>query len=333
MDNRNSFDQTLDSIDLTKSPVKHTNTQRHKENINEDTSDYDTDEMIDFDNDKLKRTYRKDTNDHRKRAKIVKTKKGRTTKIYSINIERKRLLKQRREKALQNTKDRKLAKRNPLAALKADHRANRASNESQSSTNMNNELIDGSNTDTIIGVGNTDNTAINAENTDNATIKAENTDNTAINAENTDNAAIDADNISNAATDGEKSDDAAMSDDNTDNTTMSNNNTDDTATGNGNTENTTTGETSMVEVPSPLCYGGKTKDPSKVKTSKRHTPIMVEPSEPSMGDTPPDEIATVMVSGHPFDPTDVHKNEFLIQGAPNPLDLEGVEEDQLLEIQ
>ena len=59
----------------------------------------------------------------------MQTKKGRTTKIYAINIERKRLLKQRRENALQNAKDRKLAKGNPLAALKADRRANRASNE------------------------------------------------------------------------------------------------------------------------------------------------------------------------------------------------------------
>ena len=51
MDSRDSLDQTLDSIDLTKFPVKHTNTQRHFEKINEDTSDDDTDEMIDFDND------------------------------------------------------------------------------------------------------------------------------------------------------------------------------------------------------------------------------------------------------------------------------------------
>ena len=115
--------------------------------------------------------------------------------------------------------------------------------------------------------------------------------------------------------------------------TMSDNNTDDTTTGDGNTENTTTGETSTVEVPSLLHYGRKTKDPSKVKTSKRCTPIMVEPSEPSTGDPPPNEIATVMASGHAFDPTDVHIYEFLIQGAPNPLDLEGVEEDLLLEIQ
>ena len=179
----------------------------------------------------------------KKRAKIVKTKKGRATNIYAINIERKRLLKQRREKALQNAKDRKLAKGNPLVALKADRRANRASNDTQSSTNTNDELIDGFNTDTIIGVDNTDNTAIDTENVDNTATDAENTDNDATNPENTDNAAINADNTSNAATDGKKSDNAAMSDDNTDNTAMSDNNTDDATTGDGNTENTTTGET------------------------------------------------------------------------------------------
>ena len=58
MDSRDSLDQTPDSIDLTKSPVKHTNTQRHLEKINEDTSDNDPDEMIDFDNDKVRRIYR-----------------------------------------------------------------------------------------------------------------------------------------------------------------------------------------------------------------------------------------------------------------------------------
>ena len=55
VDSRDSLDQTLDSIDLTKSPVKHTNTQRHMKKINEDISDEDTDEMIAFDNDKVKK--------------------------------------------------------------------------------------------------------------------------------------------------------------------------------------------------------------------------------------------------------------------------------------
>ena len=49
--------------------------------------------------------------------------------MYAINIERKRLLKQRGEKVLQNAKDRKLAKANSLAALQANRRVNRASND------------------------------------------------------------------------------------------------------------------------------------------------------------------------------------------------------------
>ena len=118
VDSRNSLDQTLDSIDLTESPVKHTNTQQHIEKVNEDTSD-DIEEMIDFNKDKARKIYRKDINEQRKWAKIVKSKKGRTMKIYAINIERKRLLKQRREKVLQNAKDRKLAKANPLVTLQA----------------------------------------------------------------------------------------------------------------------------------------------------------------------------------------------------------------------
>ena len=56
--------------------------------------------MITFDDDKVKKTYRRDIKVKRKRAKTVKTKKDRTTKMYIINIERKKLLKEKREKAL-----------------------------------------------------------------------------------------------------------------------------------------------------------------------------------------------------------------------------------------
>ena len=139
-----------------------------------------------------------------------------------------------------------------------------------------------------------------------------------------------ADNTINAATDGEKSDDATKSDIHTGGAAMNDGNTDNATTGNGNTHNTTTGDTSTVDVSLPLRYGSKTKDPSKVKTSKKHRPIIVEPS---IGDPLPDKITSAKASGHTFDPTDVHIYEFLIQGAPNPLDLEGIEEDQLLEIQ
>ena len=123
-----------------------------------------------------------------------------------------------------------------------------------------------------------------------------------------------------AATDSENSDDATMSDKDIDNA----------ATGDSNMDNTTTGETGTVQIPLSPHYGQKTKYPSKIKASTKCMPTI---AEPSIGDPPPNKIATAKASGHTFDPTDVHIYEFLIQGAPNPLGLEGMEEDQLLEIQ
>ena len=139
--------------------------------------------------------------------------------MYTINIERKKLLKQRREKALQNAKDRTLAKENFLTALKANRKANRASNDTHTSANTNDELINGANTDTIIRVGNIYNIEIVAENVTNAAPKAEDIDTDSINA----------DNIVNAEIENEKSEEIVMRDDNTDNATMSNNNIDDAA--------------------------------------------------------------------------------------------------------
>ena len=74
--------------------------------------------------------------------------------MYTINIERKKLLKQRREKALQNAKDRKSAKENFLTALKAGCKADRALNDTQSSAISNDELINGANAGIIIRVDN-----------------------------------------------------------------------------------------------------------------------------------------------------------------------------------
>ena len=108
---------------------------------------------------------------------------------------------------------------------------------------------------------------------------------------------------------------------------MSDNNSDNTTTGDGNMDNTTTGETTTVHVSLSPCYGGKTKDPSKIKTSTKCMPAI---TGPSTGDPLPDDFATAKASGHTVDLTDVHIYEFLIQGTPNPCDLEGIEEDQLL---
>ena len=196
-------------------------------------------------------------------------------------------MKQRKEKVLENAKDRKLA------------RANRASNDTQSITN----------TDATIGNANTD-----------VTIDADNTDNAVIDADNIDNAAIDADNTDNATTDGEKSDDATISDANTDNVT----------TGEDNTDKAIIGKASTVHVSLPPHSKGKAKDPSQIKTSSKHAiPI----AKPSTGDPLLDSHNTVKTSGHTVDLSDVHIYEFLIQGTPNPHDLEGIEEDQLLGIQ
>ena len=92
-------------------------------------------------------------------------------------------------------------------------------------------------------------------------------------------------------------------------------------------------ENSTEDVPSPLIYGRKTTNPTKVKTSKRHRPVMVKPLESPVGNPPADKEATGKAKGHAFDPTDVRVYEFFIQGTPNPKDLEGVKEDQLLQIQ
>ena len=98
-----------------------------------------------------------------------------------------------------------------------------------------------------------------------------------------------ADYIVNAKIENEKLEEVVMSDNNIDNTTMSDSNTDDAALGDDNTENVPASETSTNDAPSPLFYGRKTTDPSKVKTSKKHRPIRVKPSEPSIADPPADE--------------------------------------------
>ena len=240
-----------------------------------------------------------------------------------MNIERKKLLKQRREKTLQNAKDRKSAKENSLTAVKASRKADGASKDTQSSTKPNDGLINGANADTTIPVDDIDNIEIVAKNVVNAATNAENIDTNSTNADNRVNAGIENDN----------SEDVVMSDDSIDDTTMSDNHTSDAILGDDNAENVTLGEISTNNVPSPLLYGRKTTDPSKVKTSKKCGPTRVKPLESSMDDPPADENVTGTVKGRAFDPTDVRIFQFFIQGAPNPKDLEGVKEDELLDIQ
>ena len=157
--------------------------------------------------------------------------------------------------------------------------------------------------------------------------------NATTNAESIDTESLNTDNINNAEIENDKSEDIVMSDDNDDNPAMSDKDSPHATSGNDNAENGEPGENRAEDVPSPLIYGRKMTDPTKVKSSKRHRPIMVKPLESPMGNPPVDKEVTGKAKGHAFDPTDIQVCEFFIQGPPNPKDLEGVEEDQLLEIQ
>ena len=57
MDSGDSLNQTPDSRDLTKSPANYINKQRDTEKSNEDTSDNDIDEMIEFNKDTARTIY------------------------------------------------------------------------------------------------------------------------------------------------------------------------------------------------------------------------------------------------------------------------------------
>ena len=93
------------------------------------------------------------------------------------------------------------------------------------------------------------------------------------------------------------------------------------------TDNSATGEDSTVDVHLPPHSSGKAKHPSQIKISSKHRTAI---TEPSIGDPLPGSQATVKVNGHMPDPGNIGICEFLIEGAPNPADLEGIEEDQLL---
>ena len=109
VDSRDSLNQTPDSVDLTVSPEKYRNEQTDRLKTNEDTNDNDTDEIVKFNKDKATKVYGKDRNEQRDTEKIdentnddtyetVKFNKGKAMKVYEINIEKKKILKERREK-------------------------------------------------------------------------------------------------------------------------------------------------------------------------------------------------------------------------------------------
>ena len=237
VDSRDSLNQTPDSVDLTISPVKYRNEQRDTEKINEDTNDSDTDKIVKFNKDNARKDYRKDRNKQRNTEKTDKDKndgtcetvrfnKGRATKVYEINIEKKKILKERREKALQNAKDRNEEKVNAQAVLHACTRASKASKDNQ---------------------------------------------------------------------------DIKMIDD------------------------ASTGKDSTEDIHLLPHTHGKAKYPSQIKVSSKYRTAH---TEPLLGNPLPGSKATMKVHGHKPDSGDIGICKFLIEGAPNPPDLEGIEEDQ-----
>ena len=122
VDSSDSLDRTPNSIDLTESPEINTKTRKQIEKVNEDTSDNDTDDTVTYETDELNKSNKENVNTAKK--------KGRMAKIYTMNIERKRLLKQRREKTLQNTRGKIPADEYFLTALKASCKCYKASKNS-----------------------------------------------------------------------------------------------------------------------------------------------------------------------------------------------------------
>ena len=78
----------------------------------------------------------------------------------------------------------------------------------------------------------------------------------------------------------------------------------------------------------------KTDDPTKVKSSKRHRPVKVTPWESPMGNPQKDKDkdATGTPNTYIFDPNDVQIHTFFLEGEPEGKELEGIEEEKLLEI-
>ena len=133
--------------------------------------------------------------------------------------------------------------------------------------------------------------------------------NATTNGKNADTDPTNIDNINTAETEIDNNDDVAKSDNNDDNPIMSDKESPLESPAKDNVENDEEGENSTEEVPSPLIYGRKTNDPTKVKSSKRRRPVKVTPLESPMGnpqkDKDKDKEATDTLNTFLFDPNDV----------------------------
>ena len=275
--------------------------------------------MVIYDKDELKKFNRKNVN-------TVK-KKGRTANIYTLNIERKRLLKQRREKTLQNTRGKIPAEEYFLTDLKASHKHYKASKNSYKRKKDNNGSNNDDNTNISMTIHDTNNLQIVANHEVHATTNDENADTEPANTDNINMTDMESDN----------NDDITKSDNNDDNLIMSNKDSPLESPAEDNEENGDEGENDTEKVPSPLIYGRKTNDLTKVKLSKRGRPVKVAPLEESPMGNPQkgkdkDKEATDPLNTFVFDPNDVRIHSFFLEGEPEGKLLEGIEEEKLLEI-
>ena len=101
--------------------------------------------------------------------------------------------------------------------------------------------------------------------------------NTTTNDENADTEIVNMDNINTAKIEIDNNDEVAKIDNNDDNSIMSDKESPLESPAEDNVENDEEGENNTKEVPSPLIYGRKTNDPTKVKSSKRCRPVKVTP--------------------------------------------------------
>ena len=243
-----------------------------------------------------------------------------------MNIERKRLLKQRREKTLQNTRGKIPAEEYFLTALKASCKCYKASKNSYKRKKDDNGLNNDDNTNIAMIIHDINNLKIAANHRVNATTNDKNTETELTNMDNINTAEIENDN----------NDEVAKSDNNDDNPIMSDKECSLESPAEDNVEKDEEGENSTEDIPSPLIYGRKANDLTKVKSSKRHRPVKVTPLESPMGNPQKgkdkDKEPTYTLNTFVFDPNDVRIHSFFFEGEPEGKELEGIEEDKLLEI-
>ena len=133
--------------------------------------------------------------------------------------------------------------------------------------------------------------------------------NATTNGENADTELANMDNINTSEIENDNNGEVAKSDNNDDNPITSDKESPLELPAEDNVEKDEECENSTEEVPSPLIYGRKTNDPTKVKLSKRHRPVKVTPLESPMGNSQKgkdkDKEATDTLNTFVFNPNDI----------------------------